>query len=229
MQFLDALKKKHIDLTFYKEIPLSDPKFLKFNGSFNVIHLNVDIKPCILIIAQSQEQLDSLITDESNCGICIFSKGFTINHIQKPVGFFNKLKFLFSNNSNSYTITNNGPIIYICTEKLPYTKVIGSCLFQSKNIKQENLEVDLFGSGELDLGGRVSHFKTHLNGSGLVDAKELYSQNITAKLNGSGCIDVRANHSADVDLSGSGLITISDKPPITSFKKSGSGLINCRK
>lgn len=229
MQFFDALKKKHVNLTSYKEIPLCDPKFLKFNGSFNVIHLNVDIKSCILIMAQSQEQLDSLMIDESNGGVCVFSKGFTINHNPKPIGFFNKLKFLFSNNSNSYTTTNNGPIIYVCTEELPYTKIIGSCLFQAEKIKQDNLEIDLFGSGELDLGGRVLNFKTHLNGSGLIDAKELYLQNITAKLNGSGCIDVRANHSADVDLSGSGLITIYDNPPMTSFKKSGSGLINCRK
>lgn len=229
MQFLNSLKKKHTDLPFHKEIPLSDPKFLKFNGSFQVIHMNADITSCILILAQSEEQLGNLKVEDKNGGVFIYSKGTVINSYPKPVGFFNKLKFLFSNNSNIHRQTNTGPIIYVCSPKLPYTKVIGSCLFEAKKIKQDDLQIDLFGSGQLDLGGKALTFKSVLDGSGLIDGTELYCQNIDVKLDGSGSIDVRANHSADVELSGSGVVTISDKPPKTSFKKSGSGLINCKK
>lgn len=229
MQFLNTLKKKHSDLPFHNKISLSDPKFLKFNGSFQVIHIDVEIDPCILILAQSQEQLNTLKIEHKNDGVFIYSKGTVINQNIKPIGFFKKLKFLFCNNSNNVITTNNGPIIYVCTPKLPYTKIIGSCLFEAKNIKQDDLQIDLFGSGQLDLGGRVLNFRTELDGSGLIDGKKLFSQNINVKLDGSGYIDVRANYSADVELSGSGLITISDKPSRTSFKKSGSGLINCKK
>lgn len=229
MQLLNALKKKHSDLQFHNKISLSNPNFLKFNGSFQVIHIDKEIDSCILILAQSQEQLGTLKIEDKNDGVFIYSEGTVINQNIKPVGFFEKLMFLFSNNSNNILTTNNGPIVYVCTPKLPYTKIIGSCLFEAQNIKQDDLQIDLFGSGQLDLGGRVLNFRTELDGSGLIDGKKLFSQNINVKLDGSGCIDVRANHSADVQLSGSGLITIFDNPSRTSFKKSGSGLINCKK
>lgn len=229
MQLLNTLKKKHSDLPFHNKISLSNPNFLKFNGSFQVIHIDKEIDSCILILAQSQEQLGTLKIEDKNDGVFIYSEGTVINQNIKPVGFFEKLMFLFSNNSNNILTTNNGPIVYVCTPKLPYTKIIGSCLFEAQNIKQDDLQIDLFGSGQLDLGGRVLNFRTELDGSGLIDGKKLFSQNINVKLDGSGCIDVRANHSADVQLSGSGLITIFDNPSRTSFKKSGSGLINCKK
>lgn len=229
LHFFDALKKKHSDLKFYKEIALSNEKYIKFNGSLTIIHLNADIKPCVFIMAQSQQQLNSLKVEQDK-GIFIYSTGNSINYShQKPIGFFNKLKFLFSNNTQVVNQSENGPIIYICCSQLPSTKIIGSCLFEAKNIKQDDLEIHLNGSGCLNLKGKVVNFRSNLKGSGFIDAQELYCLNLNAVVDGSGSLEAYVNHSVDLELSGSGLITIDGNPPNTSFKKSGSGQISCPK
>lgn len=229
MHFFDALKKKHSDLKFYREIALSNEKYIKFNGSFNVVHLNADIKPCVFILAQSQEQLNNIKVEQDK-GIFIHSIGNSINYYQqKPNGFFNKLKFLFSNNTQIINQSDSSPIIYLCCSQLPPTKIIGSCLFEAKDIKQDDFEIQLNGSGCLNLKGKVTNFRSNLKGSGFIDAQELYSLNLNAVVDGSGSLEAYANHSVDLELSGSGLITIDGNPPYTSFKKSGSGNISIPK
>jgi Protein of unknown function (DUF2807). len=64
----------------------------------------------------------------------------------------------------------------------------GSGEIRTDSLLCNNLKIDLNGSGKIALIGAASYSNFSINGSGVIDATEYFSERIDAKINGSGGI-----------------------------------------
>lgn len=104
----------------------------------------------------------------------------------------------------------------------------GSGNAEIEKIDQPSMHVELIGSGEIEIAGKVDSFTVELNGSGDIDASTLVAKSVVLSLNGSGDIRAQATESVRARLSGSGDIKVSGNPPKQDCVANGSGDIRIR-
>ena len=90
------------------------------------------------------------------------------------------------------------------------------------------LMVDIRGSGEADLRGTADHLVASVSGSGNLDAHHLVAQEAQASVAGSGIMWLYAQSSLEAEVSGSGSIYYTGGAQITRQSISGSGSISKR-
>lgn len=91
-------------------------------------------------------------------------------------------------------------------------------------MKADEVNAELDGSGDIDLAGTTNKLKVSLDGSGDISAYKLESLNCEATLEGSGNIRVFASKNLEANLEGSGDINYKGEPNVTA-KIDGSGSI----
>lgn len=130
---------------------------------------------------------------------------------------------------------------YINLKDINKINISGSGTAQSENIKTDNMDIIINGSGEIDLSieaetlksnvsgsgsfnlsGKVDFQEMIISGSGKYFAKELESKKAVIKISGSGKTEINAKEELDVNISGSGTVFYVGDPKITQ-KISGSG------
>lgn len=94
------------------------------------------------------------------------------------------------------------------------------------SVDASTVDIDLFGSGDIDLSGTANQANLELNGSGDIDARHLPVNTATVELDGSGNLSVRANTQLTIDLEGSGDVFYWGNPPVINATVSGSGDIH---
>jgi hypothetical protein len=87
------------------------------------------------------------------------------------------------------------------------------------------LDVNLNGSGDMDLKGKAKRLEVKLAGSGDFNGKQLQADDTEAFVAGSGDIEVAAKNSLKARVNGSGSIYYAGKPERTDTKVIGSGSI----
>ncbi len=102
----------------------------------------------------------------------------------------------------------------------------GSGNVQLNDIEQPSLHVELIGSGDIMIVGKVDHFEAELNGSGDIKALGLKAQAARLTLNGSGYIRAYASNSVRARLYGSGYIQINGNPKQQDCSVTGTGDID---
>jgi hypothetical protein len=91
------------------------------------------------------------------------------------------------------------------------------------DLKENDLAMELNGSGEVSVSGSVGQFNVLLNGSSDVEAEELVSENANIQILGSGDIEVNAKQSLDVSIIGSGNVKYFGNPEKINRQIIGSG------
>src|SRR5690606_12099809 len=81
---------------------------------------------------------------------------------------------------------------------------VGSGEAHIKQLKAEQLTVDISGSGRVNLKGDVERQEVDISGSGDYRAKELRSKRARLSISGSGNAEVHVTEQLAVDVSGSG-------------------------
>ncbi|KAF2343039.1 head GIN domain-containing protein [Flavobacterium tistrianum] len=92
-------------------------------------------------------------------------------------------------------------------------------------VDTNNLELHVSGSGNINLKGTATKLTTKLSGSGDIDASSLKSKIVEANVSGSGNSKVTCDESITARVAGSGNIKYIGNPEKRDVKVSGSGTI----
>jgi Putative auto-transporter adhesin, head GIN domain len=110
-------------------------------------------------------------------------------------------------------VNTRSPIRYRVTVRdLTGVGVSGSGSVRGQGMTLQSLQVDISGSGRVDLNGSAVEQDIEVSGSGRHEAAELQSQQVTADISGSGQVAVAVSRELRVDISGSGTVTYSGDP-----------------
>lgn len=149
---------------------------------------------------------------------------------------------------NLYKVSRKGVKVMVPFTALTEVNLNGSGDVESKdNIKASNFEVNLVGSGDINitveatnidsslrgsgdinLSGNTTNLNVSMSGSGDFDSLKLTTINTDASLSGSGDISVNAQKRINAVVNGSGDIEYSGNPEVRNIKVNGSGDIDPR-
>jgi hypothetical protein len=104
--------------------------------------------------------------------------------------------------------------------------ISGRTELQIAGFQQEELSVDISGSGRVDARGQADVVKLNLSGSGEADLAELKSKGADVDISGSGDVTVSPTDWAKLDISGHGEVTLTTHPPQVQTSVSGSGEVH---
>ena len=93
------------------------------------------------------------------------------------------------------------------------------------DLHAHRLRLDLTGSSDVRLGGKVAKADMHITGNGNLDARKLVIQDLFIDMTGSGTAIVTVEDSIDGEISGNGTLDVYGNPS-GSVDVSGSGLLN---
>lgn len=93
------------------------------------------------------------------------------------------------------------------------------------HLNTEKIEVQLRGSGDINLSGSTEVFIANLQGSGDISAYKFNADEVNTEIRGSGDIEVYAGKSFVGEVQGSGDIKVKGKPVNVSKNRKGSGNI----
>jgi hypothetical protein len=114
------------------------------------------------------------------------------------------------------------------TVELPNIQEIdirGSASVEYRAFSQDEIAIDVSGSGNILLSGVVATLDVGVSGSGSVDATALTSKVAKLKVSGSGDVHANVLEAVKARISGSGRVKISGNPPVRDTNVSGSGKI----
>lgn len=141
----------------------------------------------------------------------------------------NKIKTEVDNDtltiSSEDNITFSKLQVEITVPKLHAVHLTGSGNLNFANLKGDDCEVDLAGSGNIKGSGNVDELDVVLSGSGNITLSELEAKDVDANLSGSGSIKVFSSKSLEGELTGSGVISYRGNPQKTDVKVTGSGRV----
>lgn len=101
----------------------------------------------------------------------------------------------------------------------------GSESLSIANYSQDQLVIGLSGSGGVVAKGQAKHTSLRISGSGAADLGGLASDEVTVQISGAGGATIAPKTSADVHISGSGLVTLLTHPAHLNTDISGAGSI----
>jgi hypothetical protein len=90
---------------------------------------------------------------------------------------------------------------------------------------QDDIDVDVSGSGSVTAAGKTKNVKLDISGDGAVDLSGLASDSAQAEISGSGKATITPTSAADLHISGDGEIDLKSRPAKLTSDVSGSGRI----
>lgn len=135
--------------------------------------------------------------------------------------------------------------VYITVEELEKIHVAGSGRIYGENkIKTRDMELDVSGSGRMELEldasyidasisgsgkmeveGTTLDLEVRISGSGAIYAEKLEARNCEARISGSGKCEISVSESIDARISGSGSVYYRGNPDKVNSSTSGSGRV----
>jgi hypothetical protein len=106
--------------------------------------------------------------------------------------------------------------------------ISGSGDLKVEDYRQDEISIDLSGSGSAEVRGRAGTVRLDISGSGEADLSELPVQGAEVDIAGSGEAKVRATDWARLNISGSGSVDLIGQPRRVETDISGSGEVNHR-
>jgi hypothetical protein len=101
----------------------------------------------------------------------------------------------------------------------------GSGALAIDGYNQDQLGVDVSGSGDVTAKGKTRQVKLDISGDGNVDMSGLVADSAEAQISGSGRASIAPTSAADLHISGDGEIDLKSHPPRLTSDVSGSGRI----
>lgn len=155
-------------------------------------------------------------------------------------------KLKIRNESNSWFGNDRDKVkIYVTLVNFKGASVSGSGkITNSNNLKGENvnlsvsgsgkieiyvesktLDTHISGSGRINLEGKTNDMDLHISGSGSINAVDLETNRLEAHISGSGSAKIKVKDEIDAHISGSGSIRYEGNPNKIREKVSGSGSV----
>jgi len=102
--------------------------------------------------------------------------------------------------------------IYVSLKTISKILINGSGNIIAYNVKSDELNCKINGSGNINIRGSGNYIDLYINGSGNISAQEFTAKKCKAYINGSGNITLYASEGADTEINGSGNIFYSGNP-----------------
>lgn len=96
------------------------------------------------------------------------------------------------------------------------------------DLRQDALDLEIQGSGDITVSGEVTRLHVQVAGSGDVDASELIAESADLSVAGSGDIEAFVRSDVRARVAGSGDIVVRGNPPRRDDRVAGSGKIKFR-
>lgn len=93
--------------------------------------------------------------------------------------------------------------------------VLGSANANITGVSGDALAIEISGSGDAKLQGKIERLTVNIKGSGDVEALKLTARNATVSIAGSGDIEVNATESLTASIMGSGDVKYAGSPKVT--------------
>jgi hypothetical protein len=198
-----------------KQVKIGDITQLRLMGDANVILVNDSTDS--LTISGESNIVDLYEFDESGKSLKIKTASCIMSH--ETVTITIPLKTLES-------LTLNGSGNFTSRDMLKGTDIelnLNGSGDVNLFVESENITGDINGSGNIKLKGSAKNERVKINGSGDIDASEFAAGQVKVTVNGSGDCKVLATTALDVVIRGSGNVYYKGSPDInTEVKGSGS-------
>ena len=193
---------------------------LDLSSSLDVSLIQVTNLSAHKVILQAQENvLPHLICEVDNGKLEIGIAGCTIDAKDlEAATFFSELTNI--NTSGSGNINSENPIF--CKRLTIESEGSGNVNF---DFIGDMLVINTNGSGDFKIKGKCKDLLLTSNGSGKIDLIDLSSDRIKIESNGSGNISTWAVRKANLELNGSGDVSLKGDPQDLQQKRNGSGKI----
>lgn len=126
-------------------------------------------------------------------------------------------------NVGGMTMIGQRVTVEITLPDLPAASITGSGDLSLDDLQQDEIELEITGSGTIRASGEVIRLNVEISGSGDVKAKELQASIAELRVSGSGDIKAQATQSLSARVSGSGDIKVWGNPAKRDTRVSGSG------
>jgi len=133
-----------------------------------------------------------------------------------------------------YDPPNNNPTLFaqsinytLTVDEITGLEISGSGKIVTEKITTESLDLEISGSGEIQVSGNADAQNIQIDGNGEVDAEDLSGDSGIVSITGSGNVTVWLTGSLSIEINGSGTVNYYGDPS-TSLSISGSGKINNR-
>jgi len=205
-----------------QELAIAEFSGVKLSGTFNMV---LQKGPEIKVVATGQPNILNYISTTVENGIwnaefldgCYNDYQVTV-YVNHP-----NIKEFGSNGSGSINVIGRLDSL----ENLTIYNTGGGNIYCTDSLIIENfLNVDLSGSGFIEVMGTASNQNINISGSGNYKAYDLFSENVTISIPGSGDAMVNASSSLEAFLSGSGSIYYTGDPELTTNITGSGTLIN---
>jgi len=90
-------------------------------------------------------------------------------------------------------------------------------------VKRDRLEINMNGTGDIALSGKVNLFVVKLSGAADVEAEDLKAETVQISLSGAGDASIYASQKLDATVSGTGTVNYSGNPKKVIKKITGAG------
>jgi len=215
---------------------------LRLNGCANVIVVQGD-KPGLTIRCQDKNYLPKVLTSVYGNTLTIDNEPTMITQVGGITSIINGAvqqiagrdvinrspTQLATENCNIQINTNvfGGALaeVTVVLPELSGVQIKGAGRITYHDFAQEEISLDIAGSGNIDLDGRAKRMEAEISGSGKVDAYRLSVKTARLRVSGSGDIRATVTESVRARVSGSGKIKISGNPSDRDTDVSGSGKI----
>jgi len=172
---------------------------IKAKGAFNMV-VEVGKNPS-LVVKGSSQFADRISTEVVGDELRIVSK---------------------ENKGNS--VSSDEQII-ITVPALNRIKVEGVGATTVSNLNNKEFEIEYEGVGKLVASGKSTNLRLSAKGVGMVDAKQLVAEQVSATLDGVGSVDVHAKNQLNASVHGIGSLTYYGKPKNISKTADGIGSV----
>ena len=191
----------------------------KIQGSRNIISESRELNNFTSIILLGSIDVNIKTSESNNC--VVVADDNLIPYIKTEV-VNNKLNISLNESYSS----EEKLVVNINTPNYDEVSLSGSGNINILDFKNNNLSLNISGSGNITGNGEVETLVVKINGSGNLMSKEIKSKSATITINGSGVGKVFASDSISAKINGSGNIKYFGNPENVDSVINGSGDIN---
>ena len=188
-------------------------------GSGNIISESRELNNFTSIILLGSIDVNIKTSESNNC--VVVADDNLIPYIKTEV-VNNKLNISLNESYSS----EEKLVVNINTPNYDEVSLSGSGNINILDFKNNNLSLNISGSGNITGNGEVETLVVKINGSGNLMSKEIKSKFATITINGSGDAEVFASDSISAKINGSGNIKYFGNPENVDSIINGSGDIN---
>ena len=188
----------------------------KIKGSGNIISESRELNNFTSIILLGSIDVNIKTSESNNC--VVVADDNLIPYIKTEV-VNNKLNISLNESYSS----EEKLVVNINTPNYDEVSLSGSGNINILDFKNNNLSLNISGSGNITGNGEVETLVVKINGSGNLMSKEIKSKSATITINGSGDAEVFASDSISAKINGSGNIKYFGNPENVDSIINGSG------